>query len=104
MPSPRPFRLFRTTAFKLSAIFLAVFTIFAVFLIGTIARNMSASWRARAAFMPAANRSHMRVLPSMSVNRNVNVRSVIIPQTCNPALENASRSAVVICRYSLWIV
>jgi len=42
MPSPRSFRLFRTTAFKLSAIFLAVFTIFAVFLIGTIASNMSA--------------------------------------------------------------
>ena len=42
MPSPRSFRLFRTTAFKLSAIFLAVFTIFAVFLIGTIAGNMNA--------------------------------------------------------------
>lgn len=32
-------RLFRTTAFKLSAIYLAVFTIFAAFLIGYIARN-----------------------------------------------------------------
>ena len=42
MPSPRSFRLFRTTAFKLSAIFLAVFAIFAVFLIGTIAGNMNA--------------------------------------------------------------
>ncbi len=41
MPSPPSLRLFRTTAFKLTAIFLAVFTIFAVFLIGTIARNMS---------------------------------------------------------------
>ena len=42
MPSPRKFRLFRTTAFKLTGIFLAVFTIFAVFLIGTIAGSMSA--------------------------------------------------------------
>ncbi len=42
MPSPRSFRLFRTTAFKLTGIFLAVFTIFAVFLIGTIASNMNA--------------------------------------------------------------
>src|SRR5258705_9782991 len=42
MPNPRKFRLFRTTAFKLTGIFLAVFTIFAVFLIGTIAGNMSA--------------------------------------------------------------
>lgn len=42
MPSPRSFRLFRTTAFKLSAIFLTVFAIFAVFLIGTIAGNMNA--------------------------------------------------------------
>ena len=42
MPSPRSFRLFRTTAFKLSAIFLAIFSIFAVFLIGTIAGNMNA--------------------------------------------------------------
>lgn len=32
-------RLFRTTAFKLSAIYLAVFTVFAAFLIGYIARN-----------------------------------------------------------------
>jgi signal transduction histidine kinase len=39
MPSPAPLRLFRTTAFKLSALYLAVFTIFAAFLIGTIARN-----------------------------------------------------------------
>jgi len=35
-------RLFRTTAFKLTAIFLAVFTIFSIFLIGTIASNMNA--------------------------------------------------------------
>jgi len=42
MSSPRKFRLFRTTAFKLSGIFLAVFTVFAVFLIGTIAGSMSA--------------------------------------------------------------
>jgi signal transduction histidine kinase len=42
MPDPRRFRLFRTTAFKLTGIFLAVFTIFAVFLIGTIAGSMSA--------------------------------------------------------------
>lgn len=41
MPNSRSLRLFRTTAFKLSAIFLAIFTIFAVFLIGTIASNMS---------------------------------------------------------------
>jgi len=34
-------RLFRTTAFKLTAIFLAVFTVFAAFLIGYIARNTS---------------------------------------------------------------
>jgi len=39
MRSPAQLRLFRTTAFKLSAIFLAVFTIFAAFLIGYIARN-----------------------------------------------------------------
>ena len=42
MPKPKSFRLFRTTAFKLSAIFLTVFAIFAVFLIGTIAGNMNA--------------------------------------------------------------
>src|SRR5262245_58057496 len=42
MPRPRKFRLFRTTAFKLTGIFLAVFTVFAVFLIGTIAESMSA--------------------------------------------------------------
>src|SRR3954470_9722556 len=42
MPRPRKFRLFRTTAFKLTGIFLAVFTVFAVFLIGTIAGSMSA--------------------------------------------------------------
>jgi signal transduction histidine kinase len=39
MASPTQLRLFRTTAFKLSAIYLAVFTIFAAFLIGYIARN-----------------------------------------------------------------
>ncbi len=39
MPDRQKMRLFRTTAFKLSAIFLAVFTIFAAFLIGYIARN-----------------------------------------------------------------
>lgn len=42
MASPGPLRPFRTTAFKLSAIFLAVFTIFAAFLIGYIARNTTA--------------------------------------------------------------
>jgi signal transduction histidine kinase len=36
---PDRLRPFRTTAFKLSAIFLAVFTVFAAFLIGYIARN-----------------------------------------------------------------
>ena len=36
---PDRLRLFRTTAFKLSAVFLAVFTVFAAFLIGYIARN-----------------------------------------------------------------
>ena len=41
MPSPAG-RLFRTTAFKLSAIFLAVFALFAAFLIGYIARNTTA--------------------------------------------------------------
>src|SRR5687767_9082818 len=41
MPSPG-LRPFRTTAFKLSAIYLAVFTIFAAFLIGYFARNTSA--------------------------------------------------------------
>jgi signal transduction histidine kinase len=41
MPSPGA-RLFRTTAFRLSAIFLAVFAIFAAFLIGYIARNTTA--------------------------------------------------------------
>jgi signal transduction histidine kinase len=39
MASPSRLRPFRTTAFKLSALYLAVFGIFAVFLIGTIARN-----------------------------------------------------------------
>src|SRR5690554_5159024 len=34
-------RLFRTTGFKLTAIFLAVFSIFSAFLIGYIARNTS---------------------------------------------------------------
>jgi signal transduction histidine kinase len=41
MASPR-LRPFRTTAFRLSAIYLAVFTIFAAFLIGYFARNTSA--------------------------------------------------------------
>jgi len=41
MPNPAG-RLFRTTAFRLSAIFLAVFAIFAAFLIGYIARNTTA--------------------------------------------------------------
>jgi hypothetical protein len=41
MPSPG-LRPFRTTAFKLSAIYLAVFTVFAAFLIGYFARNTSA--------------------------------------------------------------
>ena len=39
MSSRQKLRLFRTTAFKLTAVFLAVFTIFAAFLIGYIARN-----------------------------------------------------------------
>ena len=39
MPSPGRLRFFGTTAFKLSIIFLAVFAIFAAFLIGYIARN-----------------------------------------------------------------
>jgi signal transduction histidine kinase len=39
MHSPARLRLFRTTAFKLSALYLAVFTVFAAFLIGTIAQN-----------------------------------------------------------------
>ncbi|MHA1188991.1 MAG: sensor histidine kinase [Alphaproteobacteria bacterium] len=38
-PAPKRLRMFRTTAFKLSVIYLAVFTIFAAFLIGYIARN-----------------------------------------------------------------
>lgn len=42
MPKAGSLRLFRTTAFKLTAIFLSVFTIFAIFLIGTIAGNMNA--------------------------------------------------------------
>ena len=41
MSSRGPLRLFRTTAFKLSAIFLAIFALFASFLIGYIARNTS---------------------------------------------------------------
>jgi signal transduction histidine kinase len=41
MPSPG-LRPLRTTAFKLSAIYLAVFTVFAAFLIGYFARNTSA--------------------------------------------------------------
>jgi len=41
-PGAGPLRLLRTTAFKLSAIYLAVFTVFAAFLIGYIARNTSA--------------------------------------------------------------
>jgi heavy metal sensor kinase len=39
MGNPARLRPFRTTAFKLSAIYLAVFTLFAAFLIGYIARN-----------------------------------------------------------------
>ena len=42
-------RLFRTTAFKLTAIFLAVFTVFAAFLIGYIARNTSEILKAQMA-------------------------------------------------------
>ncbi len=41
MASPARLRLFRTTAFKLAAIYLAVFTIFAGFLIFYIAKNTS---------------------------------------------------------------
>ncbi len=37
--APKRLRLFRTTAFKLSVIYLVVFTVFAAFLIGYIARN-----------------------------------------------------------------
>jgi hypothetical protein len=44
-PSQTRLRPFRTTAFKLSAIYLGVFTIFAAFLIGYIARNTSAILR-----------------------------------------------------------
>jgi hypothetical protein len=39
MANPARLRLFRTTAFKLAAIYLAVFTIFAGFLIFYIAKN-----------------------------------------------------------------
>lgn len=39
MPNPARLRLFRTTAFRLSVIYLAVFTIFAAFLIAYIARS-----------------------------------------------------------------
>ncbi len=42
-------RLFRTTAFKLTAIFLAVFTVFAAFLIGYIAHNTSEILKAQMA-------------------------------------------------------
>ncbi len=49
MPSPAWPRLFRTTAFKLTAIFLAVFTVFAAFLIGYIARNTSEILKAQMA-------------------------------------------------------
>lgn len=45
MPNRALPRLFRTTAFKLSAIFLLVFAIFAAFLIGYIARNTTAILR-----------------------------------------------------------
>jgi hypothetical protein len=40
-------RLFRTTGFKLTAIFLAVFTVFAAFLIGYVARNTTAILQAQ---------------------------------------------------------
>jgi signal transduction histidine kinase len=40
-------RPFRTTAFKLSAVYLAVFTVFAAFLIGYIARNTTAILQAQ---------------------------------------------------------
>ena len=40
-------RFFRTTAFKLSAIYLAVFTVFAAFLIGYIARNTTSIMQAQ---------------------------------------------------------
>ena len=49
MASPAWPRLFRTTAFKLTAIFLAVFTVFAAFLIGYIARNTSEILKAQMA-------------------------------------------------------
>jgi signal transduction histidine kinase len=42
MPSTPALRLFRTTGFRLTAIFLVVFSIFAAFLIGYIARNTTA--------------------------------------------------------------
>ena len=41
MANPARFRLFRTTAFRLSVIYLAVFTIFAASLIAYIATNTS---------------------------------------------------------------
>jgi signal transduction histidine kinase len=47
MPNRPPLRLFRTTAFKLTLIFLAVFTLFAAFLIGYIARNTTAILQAQ---------------------------------------------------------
>jgi len=39
MANPARLRLFRTTAFKLAATYLVVFTVFAGFLIGYIAKN-----------------------------------------------------------------
>ncbi len=39
MPRSDPLRLVRTTGFKLTSVFLAVFTLFAAFLIGYVARN-----------------------------------------------------------------
>ncbi len=49
MANPGWLRLFRTTAFKLTAIFLAVFTVFAAFLIGYIAHNTSEILKAQMA-------------------------------------------------------
>ncbi len=54
-------RLFRTTAFKLTAIFLAVFTVFAAFLIGYIARNTSEILNAQMANAVDAELSSMEL-------------------------------------------
>ena len=57
------FRLFRTTAFKLSAIFLAVFTVFSLFLIGTIAGNMNAILEAQMGAASTRNSAQCAAVP-----------------------------------------